>query len=73
VRQAAARRGRPAEVGLLGEAACGKAGSDLNGALQGSNVEVARVAKPTMKDDAASPADGALISRAQAVKAVLMR
>jgi hypothetical protein len=48
VRRAAARRGRAAEVGWLGEAACGKAVSDLNGALQGSNAEVARVAKKTM-------------------------
>ena len=40
--------GRAAEIGLQGEAACGKGVSHLNRALQSSNVEAARVAKPTM-------------------------
>ena len=40
--------GRAAEIGLQGEAACGKGVSHLNGALQSSNVEAAQVAKPPM-------------------------
>ncbi|MGB6606103.1 MAG: hypothetical protein WBE65_17615 [Steroidobacteraceae bacterium] len=44
VRRAAARRATNAEIGLPDEAAYREAVADLNGALQGSNVEAARAA-----------------------------
>jgi hypothetical protein len=44
VRRAAARRGVSSEIGLPDEAAYREAVADLNGALQGSNVEAARAA-----------------------------
>jgi hypothetical protein len=44
VRRAAGRRAATSEIGLLDEAAYREAVADLNGALQGSNVEAARAA-----------------------------
>jgi hypothetical protein len=44
VRRAAARRPATAGIGLSDEAAYREAVTDLNGALQGSNVEAARAA-----------------------------
>ena len=44
LRRAAARRASPADIGLPGESAYREAVSDLNGALEGSNVEAARAA-----------------------------
>jgi site-specific DNA recombinase len=44
VRRAAARRATNSEIGLPDEAAYREAVADLNGALQGSNVEAARAA-----------------------------
>jgi hypothetical protein len=62
VRRAAGRRAATSEIGLLDEAAYREAVADLNGALQGSNVEAARAASQSRRQHSGI-SDGPTVGR----------